>query len=84
MSVVAKFKLNSYETFVQIKYPNGNPEEVRNMKLSVVTSGSEENKKFFASTPSGNIQLSTVSPEVWEEFELNEEYYVTFTKVDKE
>lgn len=82
MRVVAKFKYNSYETYIQSQYPSGKRQEVRNMKFSVVTSGSKENDEFFASTPTGQIQISAVSPEVWEQFELNGEYYVSFEKAD--
>lgn len=88
MSVVAKMRLNSYETTMQNqpinpdlgwKSDNIQQVEVRTLKFSAVTDGSEENKKFFGSTPSGEIKMSTVNPEAWQEFELNKEYYVTFS-----
>ena len=41
-----------------------------------VTGKSEENEKFFASTPSGEIKVSTVRDDV---FEVGREYYVNFT-----
>jgi hypothetical protein len=47
-----------------------------NYKFQAVTSGSEENKKFFASTPSGTIELSALREDL---FELNKEYYLDFT-----
>jgi hypothetical protein len=46
-------------------------------KFTAVTSGSEENKSFFASTPSGTIELATVAPDV---FEPGKDYYVDFTE----
>lgn len=47
-------------------------------KFSVVMGNSEENKTFFASTPSGSIDISTVREDF---FEVGEDYYVTFEKV---
>lgn len=66
------------------KYENGTytQVEVRTCKFQAVTSGSEENKSFFASTPSGEISLSMTSPEAWKNFELNKEYYVDFTQAN--
>ena len=50
-------------------------------ELRVVYGNSEENKQFFAATPSGVIKLSTVRNNM---FEVGEEYYVDFTKAIKE
>ena len=41
--------------------------------LSVVTGTSEENKKFFASTPSGRLEVGLHNPNA---FEVGKEYYV--------
>jgi hypothetical protein len=46
-----------------------------------VSSGSEENKKFFAATPSGIIELSALKEDL---FEVGKEYYVTFSPSQKE
>lgn len=46
-------------------------------KFSVVTSGSDENKQFFASTPGGSIEVSTVKED---HFEVGKSYYVDFTE----
>ncbi len=46
---------------------------VYNYKFSAVTSGSEENKAFFASTPSGSIELSAIRDDL---FEPGKEYYL--------
>jgi len=43
---------------------------------------SEENKQFFASTPSGEIKLGIVNESAWPYFELDTEYYVTFEKAE--
>lgn len=45
-------------------------------EFSPVSSGSEENKKFFAYTPSGTIKLSSINAEL---FEVGNEYYLDFT-----
>jgi hypothetical protein len=45
-------------------------------EFQAVTSGSEENKRFFAATPSGNIHLSTLRAGM---FEPGKEYYLDFT-----
>lgn len=47
--------------------------------MSPVSGSSDENKKFFASTPSGQITMSCTHPEAWQQFELGKEYYVDFT-----
>jgi hypothetical protein len=49
-------------------------------RFSVVMGDSEENKAFFAATPSGTIDISTIRED---HFEVGEEYTVDFTKVAK-
>ncbi len=44
-------------------------------EFQAVTEGSDENKRFFAATPSGNIKISTLAVDA---FEPGEEYYVDF------
>jgi len=46
-------------------------------KFSVVTGGSEENKEFFAATPGGNVELTTIRED---HFEVGEEYFLDFLK----
>lgn len=41
--------------------------------LYVVTGGSDENKKFFASTPSGELKVGLHNPNA---FEVGKEYYI--------
>jgi hypothetical protein len=48
---------------------------VYDAKFYPVSGGSEENKRFFASTPSGNIELSTIRED---EFVPGKEYYIDF------
>lgn len=71
--VRAKFKVNSYETNLQKN------EECRTVKLSAVSDGSEENKRFFKFTPNGQITIGLLTPEAWQQFELGKEYYVDFS-----
>lgn len=42
-------------------------------EFSVVTSGSDENKTFFAYTPNGSLKVSTVKDGT---FEVGKEYYM--------
>ena len=52
------------------------PKPVFRYKFQAVSSGSEENKQFFASTPSGSIELAALREDL---FELNQEYYIDFS-----
>lgn len=44
--------------------------------------GSDENKEFFASTPSGSITMVIVNPEASKGFVVGKEYYVDFTEAE--
>ncbi len=87
MPVRAKFKVNRIERALSSTQTGvnekGNPiyglVEVQTIVMNVVTSGSEDNQKFFASTPSGEIKLGTINVEAAAQFELNKEYYIDFT-----
>lgn len=70
MSVRAKFACN-YKSPAD---SNG----LVNITLSPVYTGSEENRAFFAYTPTGTINLGTVNPAASAQFECGKEYYVTF------
>jgi hypothetical protein len=50
--------------------------------LVPVTSTSEENKKFFAATPIGKLELGIVNPSAAAQFEVGKEYFVDFTNPD--
>lgn len=82
-SVVAKFTVGS---ITRAKGWYGANDEVQTIHLSPVTGGtgaSEENKKFWAATPSGKIEIGIVNKDTGSYFELGEEYLVTFTKAPK-
>jgi hypothetical protein len=69
--VRAKFLCNSMEINL-----DGKGGFLYNYKFNAVYSGSEENKKFFAYTPSGTMQLSSVRDDL---FEIGKEYYLDFS-----
>jgi hypothetical protein len=52
---------------------------VHDYKFNAVSSGSEENKSFFASTPSGSLSLSSVRDDL---FEVGKEYYLDFSPAE--
>jgi hypothetical protein len=74
--VRAKFVVQSIE---RQRHWDGTGREIQNIKLSAVTGGGDENKAFFAATPSGSITLGTVNADAAGEFQLGAEVYVDFT-----
>jgi hypothetical protein len=52
------------------------PGVLHGYRFNPVVGDSEENKKFFSSTPTGLIELHSVRDDL---FELGKEYYVDFT-----
>lgn len=78
MNVRAKFTVTEK---AQRKY-GASGELQTTVKLSPVTSGSDENKEFYHYTPSGSIDLGTINPQVVDSFELGKEYYVDFTPAE--
>jgi len=48
-------------------------------KFVPVVGDSDENKRFWAATPSGQIELSSILPDA---FEPGKSYYVDFTPAD--
>ena len=56
----------------------GNP-HLHDAEFQAVTSGSEENKVFFAATPSGKLNVSTVVPDT---FEVGKAYYLDITPAE--
>jgi hypothetical protein len=73
MDVRAKFSCSSVTKF---KSGWGDYPIHYNFKFQVVSSGSEENKKFFAATPSGILELSALKEDL---FEVGKEYYLDFS-----
>lgn len=75
-----KAKFNVVE---KTEYAGGGNGGTGKVVLVPVVGGSEENKEFWKYTPSGKIELYIDNPEAFKAFELGE-YYVDFTKADKE
>lgn len=48
------------------------------VRLRPVTKGDEEEKAFFAATPSGVIEMTIKNEVAAEQFVLGKEFYVTF------
>jgi len=48
-------------------------------EFQVVSSGSEENKAFFASTPSGKLNVGSIAPDL---FEVGKAYYLDITPAE--
>jgi hypothetical protein len=82
--VRAKFRVNSItrQQFSVWKDGKTIPQEVQTIALVPVCDGSEENKKFFASTPTGKIELGTINLESAQQIELNKDYYIDFTPAE--
>lgn len=56
---------------------------VQDVVLSPVSyEGSEENKQFFASTPSGQIRLTMTNSTAYDALKQGKEYYVDFTEAE--
>ncbi len=90
MSVRAKFKVDSYSTYLSTRKVGRNekgvdvyePVEMRTIVLSPVYGNGDpnhENTKFWQYSPSGKIELGTINPDAWKQFELGKEYYIDFT-----
>jgi hypothetical protein len=73
MNVRAKFYVQSITRTQSLIYQDGQsiPQEVQTIKLFPVVGNSEENKQFFASTPTGTIEVGTVNLDAAKQFELN-------------
>lgn len=79
MAVRAKFTCKSITRQQHWDKTKGDLVTVR---LEPVSSGSPENAAFYAATPSGQIELSTLNAEAGNQFELGQAYYIDFTKAD--
>jgi opacity protein-like surface antigen len=76
MTMRAKFKVQSITQQANWNKPGGS---LYTLQLHPVSSGSDENKKFFEATPGGQIQLSVVNEEIGKHFPIGAEVYVDFT-----
>jgi hypothetical protein len=93
MSVRAKFKVDEFKSSLQMR-PAGKTEsgstkyetvEMRTVVMSPVYGNGDpnhENTKFWNASPAGRLELGTVNPEAWKQFELGKEYYIDFTPAE--
>jgi hypothetical protein len=79
MEIVAKFRVNGV---TKRRGWDGKNPWLFDVVLNPVTSDSEENKRFYAATPSGELKLFTINEEVAKEMEPGNEYYLTFKKAN--
>jgi hypothetical protein len=76
MTVRAKFKVQS---ITRREHWDKSKGEIHSIDLAPVTSGSDENKEFYAATPGGSIKLDTINEAAGNQFKLGQEFYVDFT-----
>jgi len=81
MVVRAKFILTEWKNHMGSRPINGKWEKciMTSLVFEPVAGDTEENKKFWAASPFGKIELGIVNPEAVEELEILKEYYVDFT-----
>ena len=63
-------------------YKSVNQDGTATVNMSAVTSGSEENDKFFAATPSGQLDMHVLNPEAASQFEGGKDYYLDISLVE--
>jgi hypothetical protein len=76
MTIRAKFKVQSVTR--SAGWDTKNP-TVYTVRLNPVTSNTPENASFYASTPTGSVELGLVSADVGGQFEIGQEFFVDFT-----
>lgn len=76
MATRCKFQCQSVRKY---KHYNPDPPYVYEAEFSAVTSGSDENKSFFASTPSGKLNVSTYRDDV---FQPGKSYYIDISEAE--
>lgn len=79
MSVRCKFKVVS---ITRRKHWDSAKGDLFDISMSPVSGGSEENKAFFDSTPSGEIKFGTINQAAAEALTLGGEFYVDITKAE--
>lgn len=78
--VRCKFRLNKKQ-----ELSTGTNGRLATLEFYAVTaSGSEDNKKFFEATPSGQLVFQTVVAEAADRFEVGKEYYLDIIPANEE
>lgn len=80
MTVRAKFKVNE---ITEHSYGNQLMKTVKLQPVPKDVDPNSENSKFWAASPNGEIRLGTLNMDAAAQFEINGEYYVDFTLVEK-
>lgn len=82
MTIRAKFYCVSRTETLSYNYNYETKENATERTFSVrfqpVSGGSEENKRFYAATPGGVIEMHGLKEAVGLQFELSKEYYLDF------
>jgi hypothetical protein len=81
MKVRAKFTVQRIERALGYVSGKGSA-EIQSIVLTPVTSGSDEDKRFWAATPSGQITLGCANADAAVAFELGKSYYVDFSPAE--
>lgn len=77
MAVIAKFKVTTIDLLPWGGWDADHPKTItRRVNMSAVKS-----EPFANSTPQGSVMMVIVNPQAAEQFELEAEYEVTFTRV---
>lgn len=81
MKTRCKFYCSDISKSVTTIHKNGESKETElfNVRFNAVVSGSTENEKFFAYTPSGQLTFSSVFEG---DFEIGKQYYIDVTEVE--
>ena len=74
-----KFKV---EKIVRTEGWNTGPDEVHEVTMKPVISGSKENKEFFAATPGGELVFSTVNANATAGLNPGDEFYLDLVPVE--
>jgi len=80
MAVTAKFQIHS-STRVMMHNSEGKKVPGYTIIAHPVYTGSEENKKFFESTPSGKLELGVINKLAADELELGSYILITMEQV---
>lgn len=80
MTIRAKFKVQSITMQAHWQRDKG---LIGTVKLQPVSGDSDENKAFYAATPGGSIDLSTINEDALKQFEIGREFYVDFIPAPK-
>lgn len=83
MPVRLKFRVSKKSESMGYVYRDGknSTERVGSVELYPVSDGSEENKQFYAATPSGRIEFATINQAALDSLPLNAECYITIEPI---